>query len=203
MIFKTDMARRSFWKLMMLVLFTFVSTVFLDGTSGWGADEQKGPVAQPAPVETGPQKIPFLRPDSHRGNWIEYHGRTVALTGNAADVSGKTCLVCHEKNDCVSCHNTRAPRDHTNFWRTRGHGLTAGANPERCMNCHRQDYCVRCHNETAPRTHVANWRQRHCTWCHFGSGVAPADNCVVCHKQAPHTSAPHPVSGTLNCSLCH
>jgi hypothetical protein len=180
----------------------------LIGTFGWGADEQKQ-----APAGSAPQKIPFPKPDSHRGNWIDYHGRTVALTGNAADVSGKTCLVCHEKNDCIACHNTRPPRDHTNFWRTRGHGLTASANPERCMNCHRQDYCVRCHNETAPRTHVGRWNApspagtpgfpTHCMWCHFDGGVTPADNCVVCHKQAPHTSAPHPVSGTLNCSLCH
>ncbi len=148
-------------------------------------------------------KIPFPRPQSHRANWIEYHGKTVDLNFSEAGQAGTACLACHGKNDCIACHNTLPPRDHTNFWRTRGHGFAAEGNRERCLTCHKQDYCVRCHNETAPRTHTADWRTRHCTWCHFGSGIAPADNCSVCHRQAPHTSAPHPVNGAMNCSLCH
>jgi len=157
-----------------------------------------------ATAEAGGQpasaKIPFPRPQSHTANWIEYHGRS-------ADVSvidtGTTCLVCHEKTDCISCHNTKMPRDHTNTWRTLSHGFMAEGNRERCLTCHKQDFCVRCHQETAPRSHTGNWTTRHCTWCHYGSGYAPADNCVVCHKQALHTSAPHNVSPSLNCGLCH
>lgn len=149
---------------------------------------------------TAPARIPFPRPRSHTGSWIEYHGRS-------ADVSvvdaRKTCLVCHEKTDCISCHNTQAPRDHTNTWRTRSHGFMAEGNRERCLTCHKQDFCIRCHSETAPRSHTGSWTTRHCTWCHYGSGLAPADNCVVCHRQAAHASAPHNVTPALNCGLCH
>lgn len=168
---------------------------------GWGAEKAAS------------EKIPFPKPQSHRAGWIEYHGKTVDLNLGEGGQTAQACLVCHDKSDCYSCHNIRMPRDHNNFWRTRGHGFSAEANRERCITCHKQDYCVRCHNETAPRSHQGRWnaaglvgtpdRPTHCDWCHFSSGVTPADNCVVCHRQAPHTSAPHPVSGSISCSLCH
>ncbi len=147
-----------------------------------------------------PGKIPFPKPDSHRGNWIEFHGASANL--NLQD-GVRTCLVCHKKGDCIECHNLRPPRDHTNTWRTLSHGFMAEGNRDRCLNCHKQDYCVRCHNETAPRSHRGNWLNRHCQWCHFGSGFRPAEGCGVCHRLAPHTSAPHPVSSGLNCWQCH
>ena len=158
-----------------------------------------------AASKTDPEKtkIPFPRPASHAGNWIEYHGNSVEPAMSLAGPSSTNCLTCHQKTDCVSCHNTRAPRDHTNTWRTRSHGFMAEGNRERCQVCHKQDFCVRCHNETAPRSHVGDWSTRHCTWCHYGSGLAPADNCVVCHRKAPHTSAPHVLDPAANCSLCH
>jgi hypothetical protein len=149
------------------------------------------------------RKIPFPRPQSHTGNWLEYHGRSVEPSLNTALASDTSCLTCHEKTDCISCHNTQPPRDHTNTWRNLSHGFMAEGNRERCQTCHRQDFCVRCHNETAPRSHVGNWRTGHCTWCHYGSGLAPADNCVVCHRKAPHSSAPHVVNPQADCTLCH
>ncbi len=132
-----------------------------------------------------PDKIPFPRPDSHKGNWIEYHGASAGLDLNAGE---STCLTCHERNDCISCHNTRPPRDHTQTWRTLSHGFMAEGNRERCFTCHRQDFCVRCHNETAPRSHTAGWlggANLHCTVCHF-NGTLPGDGCGVCHKKPPH-----------------
>ena len=138
-------------------------------------------VAGAAPVE----KVPFPRPDTHRGNWVENHGLDAETNLLDTGPDGRTCLVCHEKNDCISCHATRTPRDHTNYWRNQGHGMAAGANRERCFICHRQDYCVRCHNETAPRSHTANWIDRHCQWCHLEGGV-PGGSCGVCHRRSPH-----------------
>ena len=163
-----------------------------------------GIAVQAARTEGGQDaRIPFPKPGSHKGNWLEFHGKTVGAEGNSPGQPGKACLLCHDRTDCITCHSTTMPRDHNNTWRVRGHGLMADGNRERCLACHRQDYCIRCHSETAPRTHTASWRSRHCTWCHYGSGLAPADNCVVCHKTAPHTSAPHAVSPTMNCLLCH
>jgi hypothetical protein len=133
-------------------------------------------------------RIPFPRPASHRGAWTEYHGKAVGAAGNSPGSPGAACLTCHERTDCIGCHSTIMPRDHTNYWRTRGHGLMAAGNRERCLICHRQDNCIRCHNETAPRSHTASWRSRHCT---------------VCHKGRSHVSAPHPVSPGLDCTLCH
>jgi hypothetical protein len=166
-------------------------------------DAGYAPSVQSGTTGTIQGKIPFPRPDSHKGNWIEFHGASANLNINEAGQSGKSCLTCHEWNDCITCHNTRMPRDHTNTWRTLSHGFMAEGNRERCLTCHKQDFCVRCHNETAPRTHVGNWVKRHCTWCHYSGSLAPADNCVVCHKVARHTSAPHTVSPALNCGLCH
>lgn len=169
-------------------------------------DAGYAPSIQSAATATVQGKIPFPRPDTHRGNWIEYHGTSANLNINEAGQNGKSCLTCHERNDCLTCHNTRMPRDHTNTWRTLSHGFMAEGNRERCAACHRQDYCVRCHNETAPRTHTGNWAKRHCTWCHFGSGLAPADACFVCHKTASHTSrpSPHPPIGAqTQCAACH
>jgi len=151
----------------------------------------------------GQGRIPFPMPDTHKGDWIRFHGSFVELNRNEAGQQGTACYVCHDRNDCIECHSSRPPRDHTNIWRMRSHGLEAAGNRERCLRCHRQDYCVRCHNETAPRTHTGNWARRHCTRCHFGGGLVPADNCVVCHRTAPHTSAPHGVGAGVDCSVCH
>ena len=123
-------------------------------------------------------------PPSHRAGWKQFHGPSVALVEK--EVHGQDCATCHNQTDCKSCHNTEPPRDHTNFWRTRGHGLMAAGFTDRCENCHKQDFCTSCHNETAPRTHVGNWSATHCTSCHLGSGGTPTTNCKVCHIRVVH-----------------
>ncbi len=167
----------------------------------WAAAPEKGPPSSEL------AKIPFPKPRSHSANWAEYHGREVEPVLNGATESSTTCATCHERTDCIACHAARAPRDHNGAWRNLSHGFMAEGNPDRCKICHKQDFCVRCHNETKPRSHTGGWtgglRPRHCTWCHFGSGISPADTCVVCHRRAPHTSAPHTVNGQMNCTLCH
>jgi hypothetical protein len=136
-------------------------------------------------IAIGADKVPFPQPASHKGNWVENHGFDARLNINEAGQPGTACLTCHEKNDCIACHTMRLPRDHNNYWRIQGHGITASVNRERCLACHRQDYCIRCHNETAPRSHTAGWINRHCQWCHL-SGKVPGGNCGVCHKTSPH-----------------
>jgi hypothetical protein len=148
-------------------------------------------------------RIPFPPPASHAGKWLDYHGRAVGAGGSAAGRPGPECTVCHDRADCISCHSQAMPRDHTNAWRTRVHGLMAAGNAGRCAVCHREDYCIRCHQETAPRTHTGSWRRRHCGACHFGPGQTIAGNCSVCHKRPGHPAAPHPVNPGLVCIQCH
>lgn len=151
-----------------------------------------------------PVKVPFPKPETHKGDWIRYHGTTVDMNVNKAGQGGRGCYACHDNNDCTECHSLQPPRDHTGFWRTTGHGLSAAASRERCAECHRQDYCVRCHNETTPRSHKGKWKDGgHCTWCHYGSGLAPADTCGICHRQAGHPSAPHAINTSVDCAGCH
>lgn len=204
MTFKTTTTRHTGRNALLLSVLVVLFAFLIAGMPGWGADTQPGPAAQ--------GKIPFPRPDSHKGNWLEFHGRTVPLSVivNGPGQAGNSCYACHEKADCIMCHNTQMPRDHNNFWRIRGHGLQASGNRERCLACHKQDYCIRCHNETAPPTHTAGWVKRHCSWCHFDRGAVPAGNCGVCHKVAPHTSAPSipphpPISAQTTCIQlgCH
>ena len=159
-----------------------------------------------APAGRCDDRVPFPKPASHQGNWVYSHGLSAQVQRSEPSQEASSCLVCHTKNDCISCHSTRMPKDHTNYWRTTGHGMTASVNRERCQICHRQDYCIRCHNETAPRSHMGNWTKRHCQWCHFASGIVPGDNCGVCHKAAPHTSRPAghvPIGPQTNCAACH
>ena len=134
---------------------------------------------------SGADKLPFPKPDSHQGDWARNHGLHAQVDRLESGLAGNVCLTCHQRNDCIACHSQNMPRDHNNFWRTRGHGLTASVNRERCLYCHRQDYCIRCHNETAPRSHTADWANRHCQWCHI-QGSVPGGSCGVCHKRHPH-----------------
>jgi hypothetical protein len=199
--------------LRVIALAGIVLAILISPGSPWGQETKPmNEQTSQRHAESAQKKIPFPRPQSHTGNWLQYHGTSADLYVNEAGGRGKACYTCHEKNDCVECHNTMMPWDHTNTWRTLSHGFQAEGNRERCITCHRQDYCVRCHNETEPRSHRGRWNSvnvsiadtpTHCTWCHYDGGFAPADNCVVCHRQARHTSAPHPVNPAVDCTTCH
>ncbi|MBF0280186.1 MAG: cytochrome c3 family protein [SAR324 cluster bacterium] len=125
-------------------------------------------------------------PENHQQGWDRFHGLTAVMSKGGAHQ--EDCLTCHLQSDCASCHLTEAPRDHTAFWKLRGHGMIVSAERERCSTCHIQEsFCSSCHNETAPANHVGNWRVRHCTTCHLDSGFTPENNsCAVCHRTPIH-----------------
>ncbi|MDH5560773.1 MAG: hypothetical protein OEY59_07945 [Deltaproteobacteria bacterium] len=127
-----------------------------------------------------------VKPDFHRVNWKKYHGAASPMGLNEIEVHGKSCYTCHPKNVCVDCHSNQKPDDHTQFWRTRGHGFVAGSDRERCVNCHRPYFCVSCHNETSPRSHNSLWLKNHCIDCHDSGGGGLSNNCQVCHRSPPH-----------------
>jgi hypothetical protein len=149
------------------------------------------------------------RPPSHEGPaWMRIHGRSVAQGLGLAHP--ENCNLCHSKGYCDNCHHVEKPRDHTEFFRQRGHGIRAGIERERCMACHEENFCVRCHRDTKPRDHfTAVWGGRisnHCLRCHEPLGES---RCSVCHRGTPsHLEAtpipppPHP-SAASNCYTCH
>lgn len=159
-----------------------------------------------------------MRPNSHKeGNWLLLHGKQVRR-GSSRPLPQR-CDFCHKQSECSTCHQDTPPRNHTNQFRIRGHGLIAAMDRDKCLTCHQQDACIRCHQTTPPATgpnaHRAGFgapQDRHCMSCHFTSGLRR--NCDTCHKGQPsHQQAPVPPPAipahrasnpaSNNCRLCH
>ena len=122
-------------------------------------------------------------PESHKGSWLTAHGPEADL---ATGVHGRDCTVCHAGNECIECHTSQAPRNHTGFWALTGHGIEAGMNREKCLVCHRQDFCARCHLDGVPPRPAVH-PVSVCRRCHVASKRNHGfriltDNCMVCHK---------------------
>jgi hypothetical protein len=150
-----------------------------------------------------------VRPPSHESaHWGRDHGRALAYGAELAHE--ESCSLCHSENDCDSCHRVEKPRDHTEHFRMKGHGIAVGIERERCTTCHVENFCVRCHEDTAPRDHfTASWggtRSNHCVRCHEPLGES---RCAVCHDSTlGHETAtaipPFPHPGTeSDCYQCH
>ena len=145
-------------------------------------------------------------PPTHDTGWHERHC-FVARAGIGTAVVDR-CELCHEReSSCTACHREQMPRDHTNFWRERGHGIAVRIDRNRCAVCHEPDACSSCHDHTRPRSHTPGFgspRNRHCIGCH--SPIQDA-GCATCHRSgAPqHLAVPLPPDHhpAMNCRLCH
>jgi hypothetical protein len=144
-------------------------------------------------------------PATHSGTWERTHGMVFRA---GSQLTANRCDLCHLQSDCNDCHFNVQPENHTNYWRRRGHGLTARMDRQNCYACHRTDACDACHKETRPQSHGGQWGSplnRHCLTCHLSS---PAETgCNLCHAGTPSHSqgAPQPpdhVPG-MNCRQCH
>jgi hypothetical protein len=145
-----------------------------------------------------------VAPPSHLANWTRYHGSVVrGRLGGRSDA----CALCHQPAECTTCHQIQLPENHNNYWRRRGHGLTASMDRDSCITCHDSDSCQRCHDEIRPQSHVGGWGEpndRHCNACHEPLRM---ESCGVCHAATPsHDQAtplpPDHLPG-MNCRLCH
>lgn len=156
--------------------------------------------------------------------WEQIHGRE-------ARIDPMYCAMCHEtKNRCDDCHSVNAPRNHSNSFKNRTHGMIASWDRNSCATCHEESTCMKCHNEKAPVSHRrANWsgaRNTHCVNCHY---PPERNGCAVCHeniehldaKTSPHafgiyppncsrchpgglpSQAPHVLNSTVHCTVCH
>jgi hypothetical protein len=119
-----------------------------------------------------------VEPPSHNKTWPVNHGREARWS--PALGHGKQCELCHRKTDCVACHRTQRPRDHTGLWRLVMHGSFAKWDRERCKTCHETGACVSCHRRTRPLNHRGAWIRNH------GRVVSPGfeERCNTCHSQA-------------------
>ena len=165
-------------------------------------------------------------PPGHNQAWKRDHGVWIKKFGFKPD---SECRLCHTESHCSSCHQQEKPRNHTEFWRLKGHGLAVGLDRSSCLTCHRgADFCQRCHADTKPISHTAAWgspSNRHCLSCHFPLTSVGGEGCAVCHTGTPshnltpkqpvnalhvaganciscHTPLKHPENG-ISCTTCH
>lgn len=135
------------------------------------------------------QKMSIRYPESvkrnfiHRGDWITFH-RAEAKTGDL------TCLKCHARKDCSSCHERSniSGSSGKNFYKhpagwlsksnSNFHGDEARRNIISCASCHQKKgpgYCVDCHKASLGlnphpkgfgKTKVMRKSNRMCASCH-------------------------------------
>lgn len=149
---------------------------------------------------------PDWAPPSHMHGWTTAHG-SAALAEERMPAA--QCSLCHKEDTCTSCHLQNPPRDHTNYWRRRGHGAIAALDRDSCATCHKRDSCNECHNQVRPISHVGQWggrRSTHCVSCHIPS--LREEGCYLCHQEgAPSHALATPLPGDhvpgMNCRQCH
>ena len=152
-----------------------------------------------------------VQPDSHSGNFLGTHGRDRRL--RSLDPLARECAFCHtDRGFCDRCHQDTFPRDHTHYWRARGHAFMSSFDRDSCRVCHATaDFCLRCHEETRPLDHRGSFgapRNTHCRSCHL---PLRRTRCRTCHVDAEsHEFAPsrpgnmaHRTTDSGRCRACH
>jgi len=147
-----------------------------------------------------------VKPPNHGTDWKLQHGHVMRAHND--DVRAERCDTCHTAASCESCHMAEPPANHTNYWRRRGHGLTASMDRKSCTACHQPESCNACHSETKPMNHSGAWgapQDRHCLTCH--EPLRLEDNCQTCHKSTPSHALAAPMPDwhipAMNCRQCH
>jgi hypothetical protein len=116
----------------------------------------------------------YTEPPSHDAAWPQTHGRFMEFEDK------ESCLLCHQEETCYTCHDLEEPRDHTNLFRRKTHGLKASFDRSRCLVCHRNDECQACHLATADPIPAAPYH-------------TPDASCLTCHSPlAAQGPAPRP-----------
>jgi len=118
-----------------------------------------------------------IEPASHNKAWLPRHGK--AAEWRYLEDHGDDCFLCHKKRECVTCHLTRRPKDHTGLWRMRMHGVAASFNRDRCRQCHQTGTCISCHRRTKPLYHRGAWGAAH----GMAARVKSTEKCTVCHSR--------------------
>jgi hypothetical protein len=101
----------------------------------------------------------------HATGWKQRHGAEAAR-GRAA------CEVCHQPQQCASCHGLTMP--HPSGWQGQ-HGGQAGKDAALCRRCHQEQECTACHG--LPLPHPENFALEHAGKASFKPGTL----CFKCH----------------------
>lgn len=141
--------------------------------------------------------VDSTKPATHNATWVQDHG-------NAAKADEQTCFSCHdERNECITCHEDTAPRNHTNMFVNKTHGMQARWDKTSCQTCHRQDFCDTCHETAYPISHNRpGFATQGSAYFHCNTGCqlpvsswknTPSQNCIVCHQTRPvlQSGQPH------------
>lgn len=134
-----------------------------------------------------------VAPKSHEANWKQLHGRAVGFMSK--EDSGR-CETCHTQEWCFRCHRQEKPKNHTNYWKQRGHTIAVDLDRQNCKACHNQEFCIRCHRASAPDMD------------HHGdtSVLRNEARCISCHYNNNYRGGwvpPHRTPGFLHCFQCH
>lgn len=117
--------------------------------------------------------------------WAVTHGRNRHQTHGMGDL--KTCAICHESDDCASCH---LPVPHGESWPSQHGDVAVAKGRDACLACHVIELCDACHGIEMP--HPAGWLPEHpkevaqtevdrrCKSCHVES------DCRDCHIRHVH-----------------
>ena len=119
----------------------------------------------------------------HAGKWKKRHGHKVRIFSKRDHAND--CGVCHTDDACRKCHQLNRPKNHTGFWKMRGHGIKAVVKRETCMYCHNESFCVRCHKKTRPINHRGNWKNLHGKTIPGGHS-GNTNRCTICHLPEPY-----------------
>ena len=127
-----------------------------------------------------------LKPLSH-GPDFEHRHADLARLQNPSLMAGKSCRLCHQKQDCQRCHegdNLERFTHPLNYAFT--HALEAQGHQKDCFSCHRnRGFCVDCHREfqVMPHTHAAGWSNRipGDGGRHRWEALNDLDACLACH----------------------
>jgi len=145
-------------------------------------------------------------PANHNADWKRQHGRV--MRAHNQNMRMERCDTCHTESSCTQCHKAELPENHTNYFRRRGHGLSASMDRQNCSACHAPESCEACHSSTKPMNHSGSWgdpQDRHCLTCHEPLRLEP--NCQTCHKSTPSHALATPLPGShtpgMNCRQCH
>jgi len=65
--------------------------------------------------------------------------------GPAARKQPSTCSRCHTPDECLACHQSLKPKDHTEEFALEHKGAAKG-HVLACVLCHQRDYCSACHD---------------------------------------------------------